>query len=216
MQTNFSSFSYDNSRYDYTVTDIAVDDYGHVYMAHDGTSAEVWNGGVLKIFGKSNASINYGLEANLPGHRINSIEIDANDRMWVVNNFHQIKHTGLAGIFNGSLVVAPGAIAYRDSGDLIFKSYGGWYTKEGELNAHPTELPYPAETRQVGFQSLSQQTRNMRAISTDENFVWIGCAGYVPANDLDTFISSRILLYGLNGGLQSVNTQLKKCILQQV
>jgi len=208
LATNLSLFtpgiSLNSDPYSFVVKDIAIDTNGRVYFAHEGTSSTITNGGVYQINSVGNA-VDFNHERNakgfgayikrggLPGSRISSIEVDVNNRVWVSNK-HQLLTVSTTSI------VTPGAIGYRDAGNLLFQSYGGWYTNEGILNAQPSELPYPANTRLTAANiTANQETRSMRAISSDEFSIWFGCAGYRPANAPTSYIPARVLVYNLKG-----------------
>ncbi len=204
LPSNFSQFSV-NTTPDLgliRIKDMAADTKGNIWIAHQGINSGGAQGGLMRINSNGNATP-YSPDGNtlgrpfasvdgFAGRRLNSVHIDKNNRVWTVNRNHSFTS-------GSTFILTPGAISHKAEDETKFTTYGAWYDSNGNTNNLPTELPFPAFTRNPG-PTDSPQSRNMQAISSDDSSVWVGCWSYVPKRDVNEFIPNRVLKYDLQGG----------------
>lgn len=188
------------------VTDMASDEHDNIWISHKGMDFRGKVGGIEKIspnltikhfYPNSNAfGYKYQKGDGLGGRKLSSIAVDKNNRVWTTNIYHEITAKG------NEFAISPGAFSYKDHNNSKFTTVGGWYNNYGKKATQPKELPYPAYTKKPKPDQTAQ-SRNMSAISTDNNSVWIGCWEYIPKNNTSKKIPHRILKYDLEGNFET-------------
>lgn len=200
LPANFTSFNTQELS-DIKIKDMATDSYGNVWVAHQGVNSNGGKGG-LEVISSTLSIKHYSPDRNalgfqyyqrdgIGGLRLNSIAVDKNNRVWTVNKNHNLTS-------GSTFILTPGAYSYKDYDKPKFTTPGAWYDASGKIAKQPSELPYPAYTYNTK-PNETPQSRNMQAISVDENSVWMGCWGYIPKKNTKDYIPNRVLKYDLQG-----------------